>query len=191
MIWAAGALTDLTGLIIALASAYGAVLGVVALVTACQVLSARRPPRRGRGVVVPPGGATAPDVNHGGPHGSPEAVADINGGAMDGFVAEARKASGVCEADGSACPPDASVDVLGYHDASTIPNYWAYAKNFVLNDHMFQPVVSWSLPTHLFLVSEWSAKCSRQGDPQSCVNALNAPDQTPKPGTFATTIAGR
>ncbi|MFL6112852.1 MAG: alkaline phosphatase family protein, partial [Catenulispora sp.] len=130
------------------------------------------------------------DRNAGGPHGTPNAVSDIDGGAMDGFVAQARRASGVCEADGSACPTGASVDVLGYHDGSTIPNYWAYAKNFVLNDHMFQPIASWSLPTHLFLVSEWSAKCSRSGDPQSCVNNIATPDLTPKPGTFAGTIAG-
>ena len=30
---------------------------------------------------------------------------------------------------------------LGYHDAREIPNYWTYAKDFVLNDHMFEPVV--------------------------------------------------
>ena len=30
-------------------------------------------------------------------------------------------------------------DVMGYHDAREIPNYWAYARNFVLQDHMFEP----------------------------------------------------
>ena len=64
---------------------------------------------------------------------------------------------------------------MGYHDAREIPNYWAYARNFVLQDHMFEPNASWSLPAHLFMVSEWSAKCSRPGDPTSCVNALQAP----------------
>lgn len=62
---AAGTVTDLAGLIAALASAYGVVLGVVALVTGWQVVSARRPRRRRRGVVVPPVGAIAPDVNQG------------------------------------------------------------------------------------------------------------------------------
>jgi phospholipase C len=40
---------------------------------------------------------------------------------------------------------------------------------------MFEPNASWSLPAHLFLVSEWSARCSRAGDPQSCVNELQSP----------------
>ena len=51
---------------------------------------------------------------------------------------------------------------MGYHDRREIPNYWAYARNFVLQDHMFQPDTSWSLPAHLFMVSEWSARCRTQ-----------------------------
>jgi phospholipase C len=45
---------------------------------------------------------------------------------------------------------------------------------------MFQPDASWSLPDHLFMVSEWSARCSRRGDPMSCVNAIENP--LPPPG---------
>jgi len=40
---------------------------------------------------------------------------------------------------------------------------------------MFEPNASWSLPEHLFMVSEWSALCSKAGDPASCVNALQSP----------------
>jgi hypothetical protein len=58
---------------------------------------------------------------------------------------------------------------MGYHDAREIPNYWAYAKDFVLQDHMFESVASWSLPAHLYLVSGWSAHCESQA-PSSCVN---------------------
>jgi phospholipase C len=64
---------------------------------------------------------------------------------------------------------------MGWKDARDIPNYWAYAQNFVLQDHMFEPNASWSLPEHLFMVSEWSAICSKAGDPASCVNALQNP----------------
>ena len=64
---------------------------------------------------------------------------------------------------------------MGYHDAREIPNYWAYAHHFVLQDHMFEPDTSWSLPAHLFMVSEWSARCRRKGDPMSCVNAIENP----------------
>jgi phospholipase C len=68
---------------------------------------------------------------------------------------------------------------MGYHDGRDIPNYWAYARHFVLQDHMFEPNRSWSLPAHLFTVSEWSAKCSIKGDPQSCINAPNRPAEPP------------
>ncbi len=59
---------------------------------------------------------------------------------------------------------------MGYHNAREIPNYWTYAKYFVLDDHMFEPDASWSLPAHLYMVSEWSAHCLIKGDPKSCVN---------------------
>ena len=68
------------------------------------------------------------------------------------------------------------VDVMGYHDAREIPNYWTYAENFVLQDHMFEPNASWSLPAHLFMVSEWSARCSNATDPYSCTSALQNPN---------------
>jgi phospholipase C len=63
---------------------------------------------------------------------------------------------------------------MGWHDAREIPNYWAYAQNFVLQDHMFEPNASWSLPEHLFQVSEWSATCS-SSNPSSCQNELQSP----------------
>jgi phospholipase C len=62
--------------------------------------------------------------------------------------------------------------VMGYHDAREIPNYWAYARNFVLQDHMFEAVNSWSLPAHLAMVSGWSARCTKAYDPMSCRTAL-------------------
>src|SRR5262249_14485855 len=76
------------------------------------------------------------------------------------------------------CTNSANPDVMGYHTASDIPNYWSWARHFVLQDHMFEPNASWSLPAHLFLVSEWSAKC-RSGDPQSCHNAPEDPRKPP------------
>src|SRR5205085_1787542 len=51
-----------------------------------------------------------------------------------------------------------------------IPNYWAYADHFVLQDHMFESVDSWSLPSHLSMVSGWSATCIRPLDPSSCTS---------------------
>ena len=63
---------------------------------------------------------------------------------------------------------------MGYHTGAELPNYWAYAKNFVLQDHMFEPVKSWSLPDHLYLVSGWSAWCANRS-PMSCVNDITGP----------------
>src|SRR5262249_10334934 len=62
-------------------------------------------------------------------------------------------------------------DVMGYHTQSDIPNYWAYAHDYVLQDRMFQPNASWSMPSHLFLVSAWSAYCTQHNTPASCKNA--------------------
>jgi phospholipase C len=68
--------------------------------------------------------------------------------------------------------------VMGYHTSREIPNYWTYARYYVLQDHMFEPNTSWSLPAHLFTVSLWSARCLVQGDPTSCVPGppANPPD---------------
>jgi len=113
------------------------------------------------------------DVNGGGPHSQVNATADINGGKMDGFIGQAESGRRGCLVPTDpACTNSAMPDVMGYHTASDIPNYWTYAKDFVLQDHMFEPNASWSLPAHLFLVSEWSADCTQHNNPSSCVNSL-------------------
>src|SRR5438309_2160578 len=38
----------------------------------------------------------------------------------------------------------------------------------VLQDHLFEGVRSWSLPSHLDMVSGWSARCSDPHDPMTC-----------------------
>jgi len=116
------------------------------------------------------------DNNSGGPHGESNAVADVNGGRMDGFVKEAAAAApGCADPNNPACSSGVVPDVMGWKDAREIPNYWAYAQNYVLQDHLFEPNASWSLPQHLFMVSEWSAHCAAPGDPATCSNALQDP----------------
>ncbi len=111
------------------------------------------------------------DVNGGGPHSQSNAIADISGGAMNGFIAQAESGRRGClNPNDPACTNSANPDVMGYHTQSDIPNYWTYAKDFVLQDHMFEPNASWSLPSHLFLVSEWSAFCTTYDNPASCTN---------------------
>jgi len=119
------------------------------------------------------------DLNRGWPHGESNASAYINGGKMDGFIAQAEGAPKNCQDPNAPnCGKVGQTDVMGYHDAREIPNYWAYAQQFVLQDHMFEPNASWSLPAHLFMVSAWSATCSVPDDPASCVNALQNPGGT-------------
>ena len=128
----------------------------------------------------PRGGCSRPyhdpaDVNGGGPHGEANAVADVDGGKMDGFIARRNQARGSCDnPDDPACRLAGSPDVMGYHTAAEIPNYWAYARDFALDDHMFEPVKSWSLPDHLYMVSAWSARCKNRS-PMSCVNDIVGP----------------
>jgi phospholipase C len=129
------------------------------------------------GVCVPPFHDAA-DLNQGGPHGAPSAVADVDGGKMDGFIAQAESAKSGCRDPNDPACGGHSTDVMGWHDQRELPNYWAYAENFVLQDHMYEPNASWSLPEHLFMVSEWSALCT-SSDPNSCTNALNAPGLPP------------
>jgi phospholipase C len=122
------------------------------------------------------------DVNGGGPHGAPNARADINNGKMDGFVNMSEQAQRNCaDQTDPNCSATGTVDVMGYHTQSDIPNYWAYAHDFVLQDHMFEPNASWSLPEHLFQVSGWSANCTQHDQPASCTNA-NMPVPRPQNG---------
>ncbi len=130
------------------------------------------------------------DRNAGGPHSTEAANKDINGGKMDGFQKQARLGSHACaNVDAPICSlMPTKPDVMGYHTARELPNYWDYARNFVLQDHMFASVNSWSLPTHLGMVSAWSAFCTTPGDPMSCTSAPSGPifgaKRRGKPGDF-------
>ena len=123
------------------------------------------------------------DRNAGGPHDHSDAVRDIAGGLMNGFIRSAvggrrRVCAGHIDAPACSFAPKAP-DVMGYHDWHEIPNYWDYARNFVLQDHMFESDTSWSLPSHLYLVSGWSARCTTPGDAMSCRAAVQAPGSPP------------
>jgi phospholipase C len=133
------------------------------------------------------------DRNFGGPHSAQNAAADVHGGSMDGFVGQAEGGFRCSSVDPNCSPCEQSnvsnhasrcMDVLGYHDAREIPNYWRYARDYVLQDHMFEPILSWSLPEHLYEVSEWSAYCTNPLDAFSCRPALQKPNPDWVPGPF-------
>jgi phospholipase C len=117
------------------------------------------------------------DLDYGGPHDQFAYKTDYNLGRMDGFIRAretcANTPNGVLDPEN--CNPNLPIDVMGYHNQHEIPNYWAYARQFVLQDHMFEPNASWSLPAHLFLVSEWSAFCADPGVPASCSSNIEDP----------------
>jgi phospholipase C len=111
------------------------------------------------------------DENTGAPHHAQAAEIAIDGGKMDGFIRVMRgaKSAGGCPTDIPTCAVNGHEDaVMGYHTDRELPNYWEYARNFVLQDRLFEAISSWSLPMHLYLVSEWAASCATIGDPMSC-----------------------
>ncbi len=132
--------------------------------------------------------------NEGGPYLDEYQEADIDGGKMDGFVVQREKqlARGGCPSDIEVgvdpdCKPGSKgdiVDVMGYHDGTDLPNYWAYASNYVLQDQFYEASHSWSQPAHLFLFSAWAAKCLKPNDVDSCTSSFggdvwNTKDPTP------------
>jgi phospholipase C len=121
------------------------------------------------------------DLNIGGPHDQHSALFDINGGSMNGFALREEGATKHCaEFDKANCAlRSGRPDVMGYHNGADIPNYWTYAHDFVLQDHMFQSDASWSLPAHLYMVSGWSAHCAVPDVAISCTNADQSPGLPP------------
>ena len=122
------------------------------------------------------------DVNYGGPHEATSFTADLNSGKMDGFIsqAESQTSSACANQSGCAAPGGhGNTDVMGYHNAQEIPNYWAYAQHFTLLDHMFESQQGYSVPSHLGLVSLWSALCG-SSSPKSCQSS-----ETPATGPTA------
>jgi phospholipase C len=125
------------------------------------------------------------DLNSGGPHDAVNSEADIAGGRMNGFIAQAERGRHDCvNPTAPSCVNAPLADVMGYHVESDIPNYWAYARHFVLQDHMFESIHSWSFPSHLFLISGWSANCASGQQPMSCQSSLdpvNRSSENPTP----------
>jgi len=122
------------------------------------------------------------DRSGGGAHGPLAGMEDVDGGKMDGFI---RVSFGGLIRRCRRTPTAKSCAILrhpglmGYYDARELPNYWKYAKSFVLSDRMFEPNWGWSLPAHLWLVSGWSARCSMPTDPSTCSSNLEGPTNGP------------
>jgi phospholipase C len=124
------------------------------------------------------------DENYGVPHSASAFDTDYADGGMNGFVSTAlaslKQACRRLMID-PVCTNDVPLDVVSYHDDREIPNYWAYAKSFALQDHMFASAASFSLPAHLYMVSAWSATCMPTTDPTACTSDLVNPGNGAEP----------
>lgn len=127
-------------------------------------------------------------VNKGGPHAHLSSVITVNGGKMNGAIEAAVKGKGAnsyfCARNpfAKSCSkfngPQGQPDLMSTMSRATLPNYWAYADWGVLQDKMFAPTDSWSLPAHLYLYSAWSAECTT--GPLSCTSDV----ETHSPGPY-------
>jgi len=144
----------------------------------------------------PAAGCTAPFhdtalFNAGGPHANGDFIADFDAGAMDGFINQQQSYKLVCPHPTSReCVAQtagyAIRDVVGYHTAAEIPNYWTYASKFTLMDHLFESVANYSFPAHLAMVSGWFAAC-KSSDPLTCAPTERIAVKPPARGPLAWT----
>jgi phospholipase C len=123
-------------------------------------------------------------INLGGGHDVYSANRDIEAGYMDGIVSDLMRRMG--------CLPTTPrhqrqcayavdrPDVMGWHDARELPNYWTWAKHFALQDHMFEPNLGSSVPAHVAMVSAWSARCDDPSDVSTCKSNIVDPHSPTK-----------
>jgi len=120
----------------------------------------------------------------GGPHDNRRSIIDVNGGRMNGFIRALSDSAKRCWVSPGrpGCKkelgPRGQPDVMSFHTRHEIPNYWRYADDFVLQDQMFAPTDSWTLPSHLFLVSAWSASCANPYDGMSCTSNIDLKNES-------------
>jgi len=67
-------------------------------------------------------------------HDQQSALIDVDGGKMDNFIAGEEEQN----------------STMAYQDNATIPNYWTFAKSYVLADEYFSSVEGWSVPNHWY-----------------------------------------
>ena len=89
---------------------------------------------------------TSPDM----PHTLVSSRMAYDGGKMDGFFAAVKTFSKRGNATNS----------MEYYDNRTLPNLWNYAAHFVLADHFFSSVLSYSQPNHWYMVAGQSPAVS-------------------------------
>jgi phospholipase C len=94
-------------------------------------------------------------------HYHPNAVQDVDDGAMDGFDQEPVSELGCAK---SSPPPTFPYRYISEQEVST---YWQLGEQYVLADRMFEPISSGSFGAHLYLAAAQSA------------NTIDEPSNTP------------
>ena len=117
-------------------------------------------------------------VNAGGPHNHEASVVSVNDGAMDGFIEAALRVADACASATSRSAatiygPEGQPDVMALPRPARDPELLGVRARYVLQDAMFAPTDSWTLPAHLFLVSGWSASCTDPTDAFTCSTDLD------------------
>jgi phospholipase C len=116
------------------------------------------------------------DIDFDAPHDWFNAQADINGGKMDGFLSQAYTRYALTVPTYSTQPGYNPKEIMGYYDGSDIPNYWNYARLYVLNDHMFESVSAYSLSSHLYMLAAQAG--GYVGTPQPYPTEFDFPEIT-------------
>jgi len=116
------------------------------------------------------------DVDFDAPHDWFNAQADIDGGRMDGFLNQAYTRYALSVSSFSDQPGYNPKEILGYYDGSDIPNYWNYARLYVLHDRMFESVAAYSLSSHLYMLAAQSGGFI--GTPQPYPTEFDFPEIT-------------
>ncbi len=116
------------------------------------------------------------DVDFDAPHDWFNAQADINGGKMDGFLAQAYTRYALTVPSYSTQPGYNPKEIMGYYDGSDIPNFWNYARLYTLQDHMFESVAAYSLPSHLYMMAAQAG--GYLGTPQPYPTEFDFPEIT-------------
>ena len=114
-----------------------------------------------------------------------DAVRDMHGGQMDGFIASLKPREGYCWTipDQPQCAdkigPEGQPDVMSTLPRAADPELLGLCRPLRAAGRDVRAVDSWTLPSHLFLVSGWSAYCSDPTDPMSCSQRHQPQGRTP------------
>jgi phospholipase C len=91
--------------------------------------------------------------------------AKMNGGKMDGFVAEQERLAARKFPGNSAGARVSGLQTMAYYDCDTIPYLWKYAHSFALFDHIFEAMTGPSTPGNVAIIAAQAGQTQAARDP--------------------------